>query len=86
MRWPRATRWVAPRTYGVAAAIGLGRMYTEHHWLTDMLSAAAIGTFAGRKAVRYSHAHPSNSLDRIILGKAPEEDGAAMRFGVRYSF
>ena len=86
MRWPRATRWVAPTTYGVATAVGLGRMYTEHHWLTDVLAGAAIGTFAGRKAVRYSHAHPSNSLDRIMLGKAPVEDGSALRIGVRFGF
>ena len=86
MRWPHATRWVAPTTYGVATAVGLGRMYTEHHWLTDVVAGAAIGIFAGRKAVRYSHAHPSNSLDRFMLGKAPSEDGSAMRIGVRFGF
>lgn len=88
LRWPGATKWVAPTTYGVATAVGLGRMYTEHHWLTDVLAAAAIGTFAGRKAVRYSHSHPSNTLDRIMLGKGWADDvgTSPLRIGLHYSF
>ncbi len=32
------------------------------------MMGAAIGTMAGLKVVRYSHAHPGNAIDRWLLG------------------
>ena len=84
---PRQTKWVAPVTYGVATAVGLGRMYTDHHWTTDIVTAAAIGVFSGVKAVNFSHAHPNNSIDRLMLGRARDPDGrASLILGVQRRF
>lgn len=65
--WPKSTRIVGPLMYGGAAAVGLSRMYHSRHWGSDVVIGAAIGTFSGRKVVRYAHGHPKNFIDRIML-------------------
>jgi membrane-associated phospholipid phosphatase len=54
--------------YGGAALVGLSRMYNNRHWASDVITGAAIGTFAGTKVVRYHHTHPGNRIDRWLLG------------------
>lgn len=68
--WPRSTWIVGPLMYGAATLSGFGRMYNDRHWASDIVSGAAIGTFAGIKVVRYSHGHPSNFIDRFFLGSS----------------
>ena len=58
--------------YGGATLVGLSRMYNNAHWASDVALGAAIGTFAGLKTVRYSHAHPDNPVDRLVLGSTPD--------------
>ena len=66
--WPHAVWVVGPLMYGVATLSGVSRMYNDRHWASDIVSGAAIGTFAGIKVVRYSHGHPKNFVDRVFLG------------------
>jgi membrane-associated phospholipid phosphatase len=67
-RWSSGPEWVVgPLMYGAATATGLSRMYNNEHWASDVVLGAAIGTFAGLKVVRYSHAHPDNLIDRRLL-------------------
>lgn len=68
---------VAPLMYGGATLVGLSRMYHNNHWASDVALGAGIGTFSGLKVVRYSHAHPDNKLDTLILGATvyPNADG-----------
>lgn len=66
--WPHAPWVVGPVMYGAATLSGLSRMYNDRHWASDIVSGAAIGTFAGIKVVRYSHGHPNNFVDRVFLG------------------
>ncbi|CAN5290810.1 hypothetical protein BH20GEM2_BH20GEM2_18280 [soil metagenome] len=40
----------------------------NRHWASDVAAGAAIGTFSGWKAVRYSHSHPGNEVDGVLLG------------------
>jgi F0F1-type ATP synthase assembly protein I len=47
-------------------------MYDDRHWASDIISGAAIGTFAGIKVVRYNHTRPSNMIDRFFLGSMVE--------------
>jgi len=77
--YPRALWIVAPVMYGGAALTGLSRMYHNKHWASDVVLGAAVGTFSGLKVVRYSHAHPDNKVDRIILRTvlAPDGNGGA---------
>jgi len=65
--WPRGEWVVAPVMYGGATLVGLSRIYHDPHWASDVALGAAIGTFGGIKVVRYSHHHPDNFIDRVVL-------------------
>src|SRR6478672_9826038 len=65
--WPGHFWLVAPVMFGGASLVGVSRMYHDKHWASDVALGAAIGTFSGLKVVRYTHAHPQNRLDRMIL-------------------
>ena len=74
---PKATPYVATVMYGGATLVGLSRMYHNKHWASDVALGAAVGTFSGLKVVRYSHAHPDNKIDRVLLHAfvAPDAHG-----------
>ena len=81
--YPNAVKFVAPVLYGGATLVGLSRMYHNKHWASDVVLGAGIGTFSGIKVVRYSHAHPHNKVDRVILGTTIAlngGDGVALGF------
>ena len=73
--WPRYTWYVAPVMYGGATLVGLSRMYHNKHWASDVVLGAGIGTFSGLKVVRYSHQHPDNIIDRVLLNTSVAPDG-----------
>jgi membrane-associated phospholipid phosphatase len=72
---PKALPYVAPVMYGGATLVGLSRMYHNKHWASDVALGAAIGTFSGLKVVRYSHTHPDNKVDRVMLHAVIAPDG-----------
>ena len=75
--WPEAQWAIAPAMYGGAALVGISRIYNNKHWASDVMMGAAIGSFAGRKIVRYHHSHPGNKLDKWLLSGsiAPNQSG-----------
>lgn len=75
--WPRHKKVVGITLYTVAGLVGLSRMYNNQHWASDVVVGAAVGTFSGWKVVGYTHAHPSNPVDRWLLGTrvAPAANG-----------
>ena len=73
--YPKALPFVAPIMYGGATLVGVSRMYHDKHWASDVALGAAVGTFSGLKVVRYSHAHPDNKVDRVILRTVIAPDG-----------
>ena len=78
--WPGHEWVVAPAMYGGATLVGLSRIYHDAHWASDVALGAAIGTFGGLKVVRYSHNHPDNFVDRIMLPMrvVPTTQGASI--------
>jgi membrane-associated phospholipid phosphatase len=66
--WPRHKTAVGITLYTAAGLVGLSRMYNNQHWASDVVVGAAVGTFSGWKVVGYTHAHPNNPVDRILLG------------------
>lgn len=78
--WPKSFWIIGPVMYGGAAAVGWSRMYDNKHWASDVITGAAIGTFAGLKVVTWHHMHPGNRIDRIFLGSTvgPSPDGGAL--------
>ena len=73
--YPGSVWYVAPVLYGGATLVGLSRMYHNKHWASDVALGAAVGTFSGLKVVRYSHAHPDNQVDKLILRTTIVPDG-----------
>ena len=66
--WARHKLLVGITLYTAAGLVGLSRMYNNQHWASDVVAGAAVGTFSGWKVVGYTHAHPHNPIDRILLG------------------
>lgn len=75
--WPRHRTLVGATLYTAAGLVGLSRMYNNQHWASDVVVGAAVGTFSGWKVVGYTHAHPGNPIDRLLLGTrvAPAANG-----------
>lgn len=73
--WPKYTWYVGPVMYGGATLVGLSRMYHNRHWASDVALGAGIGTFSGLKVVKYTHAHPDNFIDRVLLHTSAAPDG-----------
>ncbi|MFL5539334.1 MAG: phosphatase PAP2 family protein [Longimicrobiaceae bacterium] len=66
--WPRHRALAGITLYTAAGLVGLSRMYNNQHWASDVVVGAAVGTFSGWKVVGYTHAHPGNPVDRLLLG------------------
>lgn len=83
--WPKAAWAIGPAMYGGASLIGISRMYNNKHWASDVITGALIGSFAGRKIVRYHHSHPDNRIDDWLLAGSVSrgENGAvAIRMSI----
>jgi membrane-associated phospholipid phosphatase len=74
-RAPGATPIVLPVAYGLAVLPGLGRMYADKHWTSDVFAGAVLGALSGYKVVRWHHSRPGNTLDRIFLHISVATDG-----------
>ena len=73
--WPKSRYYVGTAMYGGAALTGVSRMFNNKHWASDVAVGALIGTFAGRKVVRYHHSHPGNKIDKWLLKGSVIPDG-----------
>ncbi len=84
-RSPGATPYVAPVLFAAGMLPGLARIQLDQHWASDIAAGAFMGVFAGYKVVSYSHAHPNNRFDRVLLGliATPSANGG---WQVGYSF
>jgi membrane-associated phospholipid phosphatase len=73
--WWNGSEWyIGPLMYGGATLVGASRIYNNRHWASDVVMGALIGTMAGLKVVRYSHAHPTNAVDRWLLNASARRD------------
>lgn len=66
-RKPSATKFAAPLLLGVGLLPGLSRIQLDQHWASDIAAGAVMGALAGYKVVKYSHDHPNNRFDRVLL-------------------
>ena len=62
-----ATPYVAPVLFAAGILPGISRIQLDQHWASDVLAGAFMGVFAGYKVVSYSHDHPNNRFDRVLL-------------------
>ncbi|HEV7992701.1 MAG TPA: phosphatase PAP2 family protein [Gemmatimonadaceae bacterium] len=79
-RHPGATPFVAPVLFAAGLLPGLARIDLNQHWASDIAAGAFMGVFAGYKVTKYSHDHPGNRFDRVLLHAMvmPGPNGAPM--------
>ena len=78
-----ATPFVAPVLLAAGMLPGLARIQLDQHWASDVLAGAVMGVFMGYKVVSYSHDHPGNAFDRVLLKASISPDPSG---GVRIGF
>jgi len=66
-RHVKATPYVAPLLFAAGILPGISRIQLDQHWASDIVAGAFMGAFAGYKVVTYSHDHPDNRFDRVLL-------------------
>lgn len=65
---PGRARAVGLTTYGLASVTAFARMYSDAHWLTDVIAGAAVGIVTGHAASRWHAKRPGHAIDRLFLG------------------
>ena len=66
-RWWRGASWIGPLAYAGAGTMALSRVYSNKHWLSDVLAGAGVGMASGLLVAHFSASHPRNALDRAFL-------------------
>jgi membrane-associated phospholipid phosphatase len=79
-------RYWSPALYVGASMPALARLYLDEHWASDIALGVVLGVYSGNKVVSYSHAHPTNWVDRKFLGHRVSAtvsfDGGRPSFGI----
>jgi membrane-associated phospholipid phosphatase len=63
--------WASIGLYGLAAACGVSRMYTDEHWVSDVLFGAIISVSVSRSLVGWFESGEDSSREsglRIVPG------------------
>jgi membrane-associated phospholipid phosphatase len=80
--WDSSTvRIVAPIAYSSASLVALSRLYENVHWASDLPIGAAIGILSGKAVALWEQRHPSNWLDRHLVGVTVAPTSHGMRLG-----
>lgn len=74
---PDVARIIGPILYAGAVSVGAARVYSDRHWMSDVVMGAGIGTLVGRGLVRHANDNPDNWLDRRfnVVNVQPSMDG-----------
>lgn len=82
--WPHSGLYIGSVMYGGATMVALERLYNDKHWASDVVLAAAIGTFSGLKVVKFNHEHPGNRVDKIFLSASivPTPNGTMLAWSL----
>lgn len=75
--WPGTGTWVGAVAFTTATGVAAALVYGDHHWTSDVVAGAVVGTLVSRRVVRSLHtggAGPFSRIDPILL---PGGDGGA---------
>ena len=78
--------WVTGVSYGLATLVGVARMERRAHFLSDVLSGAAIGTFVGREVVHFNQSLRSSAKGDVKVSFQPVVGPAYQGATLRVSF
>lgn len=70
--WPSAIRVpVSVAACASALLVAAARVYTNQHWLSDVIVAAALGSAAALFVMRQHARNPNSRFDQALLGAPP---------------
>lgn len=69
-RWP-----IVITAFSSAGLVGFARVFTNQHWLSDVVVGMLLGVITGIVLVRWHNRHPQSAFDRTLLS-APIERNA----------
>jgi membrane-associated phospholipid phosphatase len=73
--------YVPPIVYGLATLTGLGRIYGNNHWASDVFFGGAIGYFVGKAVVRY---HTIQSDTALMILPTVSQQGFGLTAEYRF--
>ena len=81
-------RWVRWTLYSLAGLIGLQRMDAGAHWLTDVVGAAVLGHYIGRRTVHLHHPRDREEglATRLLRNVRPRASGDAFAVTMTFEF
>ena len=74
VRLPRF-RWVIGLVvFASALLVAFARVFTDQHWLSDVVVGALLGSVTGIVLTRWHNRHPQSAFDRVLLGVPVEKN------------
>jgi membrane-associated phospholipid phosphatase len=73
VRVPRYRAAIAVVAFVSAGLVGFARVFTNQHWLSDVVVGALLGSITGIVLTRWHTRHPHSSFDRRLLGVPAEQ-------------
>jgi membrane-associated phospholipid phosphatase len=70
--------WVGAVAFTLASGVGAARVYGNHHYLSDVLAGAALGTTVGWYVVQRNHGRRASAAPQVAV--------AADRLGLEWHF
>ena len=73
VRVPRFRAAIAAVVFASAGLVGFARVFTNQHWLSDVVVGALLGSITGIVLTQWHDRHPQSSFDRRLLGVPMEK-------------
>jgi len=73
VRIPRYRAAIAVVVFTSAGLVGFARVFTNQHWLSDVVVGALLGSIAGIVLTQWHKRHPQSPFDRRLLGVPAEK-------------
>jgi len=80
----RDNPYVAPVAYGLATFVGMSRIYSNKHWLSDTFFGGAVGYFTSKAILSYHKKQKDSPLSRFTV--RPEISKEMTGLTVKYAF
>ncbi len=73
VRIPRYRAAIAVIVFASAGLVGFARVFTNQHWLSDVVVGALLGSITGIVLTQWHKRHPQSPFDRRLLGVPAEK-------------
>ena len=73
-RVPRFRSVIGLVVFASALLVAFARVFTDQHWLSDVVVGALLGSITGLLLTRWHNRHPQSAFDRVLLGVPVEKN------------